>query len=144
VFGGEKPLKILSGGCLNAHGIDISSSTTLIYSRGRTATLLTHTKVDLPCEGLVIGTKGTLKLPNPFLCSTKLETPSGTLEFPLPQSDKKINFLNSTGLSYECEEVRRCIQSGRLESSIISHEESILISEIMETIRKQVGVVFDE
>lgn len=34
VFGGEKPIRILSGGHLNEDGIDESTSSTLLYSRG--------------------------------------------------------------------------------------------------------------
>ena len=50
VFGGERPDKILASGHLNQEGTDESTSTTLVYSGGRTATLITHSRVKLPCE----------------------------------------------------------------------------------------------
>jgi len=62
VFGLEKPLQILSGGHLNDDLVDESTSTTLIYSGGRTATLMTHYGVEVPSDAYVIGTKGTLKV----------------------------------------------------------------------------------
>jgi len=145
VFGGEKPLKVLSSGHLNAEGVDTSASTTLIYSKGRTATLVTHTRVELPNEAYAIGTKGTMKIPSPFWCSDKLQVASGeTLNFPLPPYKLKMNYGNSEGLSYQCHEVRKCIQNGQIESSILPHSESITIAEIMESIRKQVGVVYPQ
>jgi len=144
IFGGEKPLKILSSGHLNEEGVDLSTSTTLIYSGGRTATLNTHYVVDLPCEGLVIGTKGTLKLPKPFWCPDKLELASGeTVQFPLPPTKFTMNYCNSTGLSYEAMEVRRCIRNGITESPGMTHGESLLLAEIMDSIKKQVGVSYE-
>lgn len=59
---GERPVKILSGGHMNANGVDESSSTTLVFSNGRTATLVTHSKVELPNEAVLYGTKQTLKV----------------------------------------------------------------------------------
>jgi len=61
VYGTEHPLKIIAGGHLK-DGVDESTSTTLIYSGGRTATLLTHYGVQLPRDAYVIGSKGTLKV----------------------------------------------------------------------------------
>jgi dihydrodiol dehydrogenase / D-xylose 1-dehydrogenase (NADP) len=142
VFGGETPLKIVGAGVMNSQGVDESTSVTLLYSGGRTATFVTNTKVEMPNEAFAVGTKGTLKLNNVFNCSTTLETPSGTLEFPLPQAAKKFNFTNSCGLNYQCHEVRRCIKSGLIESPIVSHKESLQIAEIMESVRKQIGVVY--
>ncbi|XP_045114808.1 trans-1,2-dihydrobenzene-1,2-diol dehydrogenase-like isoform X2 [Portunus trituberculatus] len=61
VMGGERPTKILAGGHLNAHEVDETISATLVYSKGRVASIAASTKVDLPSEGFIIGTKGTIK-----------------------------------------------------------------------------------
>lgn len=58
-----------------------------------------------------------LQLHDPFWCSTKIEImpnegENKTLEFPLPDVDKEMNFWNSQGLSFQCNEVRRCILEG--------------------------------
>lgn len=34
-------------------------------------------------------------------------------EFPLPEPDMPLNYINSVGLRYEAEEVRRCLLKGR-------------------------------
>lgn len=62
IFEGEKPVKVISGGHLNPQGVDESSSTTIIYAGGKSATLVTHCRVNLPNEAIVVGTKGTLKV----------------------------------------------------------------------------------
>lgn len=62
--------------------------------------------------------------------------------WPLPEGKHKYNFMNSSGLRYEAEEVRKCIQSGLVQSSIVSHNESLIIANIEDEIRKQIGVVY--
>jgi len=142
---GEKPLKVIAGGHLNAGGVDQSTTATLIFSNGRTATLVTHYKVDLPNEAYIFGTKGTLKVRSPFWCPTELEEVGGkVISFPLPTEKLKCNFANSVGLHYQCHEVRNCISNGKTESSIVSHHHTLLIAEIMESIRTQVGVVYPQ
>lgn len=56
-------------------GVDEFAAITLKYSGERVAQLSCSIGVDLVNEAVVIGTKGKLKLPYPFWCPTKLETP---------------------------------------------------------------------
>jgi len=142
VFNGEKPIKVIGAGHMNSEGVDESTSVTLLYSGGRTATFVTNSKVELPNEAFAVGTKGTLKLEAPFWCSLGLVGPKGTEKFPLPPAVKKLNFGNSEGLAYQCHEVRRCIKSGLTESPVVSHKETLQIAEILESVRKQIGVVY--
>lgn len=50
--------------------------------------------------------------------------------------------MNSSGLRYEAEEVRQCIRSGLIQSGNVSHNESLIIANIEDEIRKQIGVVY--
>ncbi len=53
-----------------------------------------------------------------FVCPTSLITPTETLHFPLPKAlpgANKFNYPNSEGLSYEAQEVRKCIKNGTLQ-----------------------------
>lgn len=45
-------------------------------------------------------------------CATSIETPTGTLDFPLPDTILPCNFENSSGLKYEADEVRKCLKEG--------------------------------
>lgn len=51
---------------------------------------------------------------DPFWKPTKMIVLGKEKEFPLPPVKGKFNFSNSVGLSYEAEEVRRCLRSGKM------------------------------
>ncbi|XP_012263314.1 trans-1,2-dihydrobenzene-1,2-diol dehydrogenase-like [Athalia rosae] len=144
IYNGDKPTSIKSSGHLNENGIDTSMSATLTYDGGRTATILTHAVVSLPNEAFVIGTKGTLRVPQ-FWCPTKLVLPSGQeRSLTLPEGAHRFNFCNSAGLRYEAAEVRRCLKAGLKESPFVTHEESLAIAMIEDELRRQIGVVYSE
>lgn len=50
--------------------------------------------------------------------------------------------MNSCGLRYEADEVRKCIRDDKFESDFVTHNESLLIAHIEDEIRKQLGVVY--
>lgn len=62
--------------------------------------------------------------------------------WPLPEAKYNFNFINSCGLRYEADEVRKCIRDGKFESDFVTHNESLLIANIEDEIRKQLGVVY--
>lgn len=45
-------------------------------------------------------------------CPTSLEVNGKETEYPLPEPHLPLNFLNSTGMRYEAEEVRQCLLKG--------------------------------
>ena len=83
---------------------------------------------------VVYGSKGIIEIMYPFWCPTTLRVtlmdgpgsqnwsnPPTLYEYPVPTDtikplDGKFNFINSEGLSYEVNEVNRCIRQGLLES----------------------------
>ncbi|KAL5497634.1 hypothetical protein EMCRGX_G014143, partial [Ephydatia muelleri] len=93
-------------------GVDEFAAITLKYSGERVAQLTSTVGLNLKMDAVVVGTKGTLRLPFPFWCPSSLVTPTGTLEFPLPKCSKPMNFPNSEGLSYEANEIRACLLKG--------------------------------
>lgn len=64
-----------------------------------------------------------------FWCCTYLtDIDQNIKEWPLPKHKKgDFFFKNSTGLRYEAEEMRRCINEGLLESPDVTHEDSLII-----------------
>ena len=48
--------------------------------------------------------------------------------------------MNSCGLRYEAEEVKRCIDDELIQSDTVSHNESLIIAHIEDEIRQQIGV----
>lgn len=144
VMGGERPEKVVAAGHLNEEGVDATTSATIVYSKGRVATLNCSFRCELPCEGIVIGTKGTLKVANPIWCPIHLESPSGKFDSPLPDLGGSFNFLHGQGMMYEAAEVRRCLRGGLLESPYIKLDETLILAETMESVRKQVGVTYPQ
>jgi dihydrodiol dehydrogenase / D-xylose 1-dehydrogenase (NADP) len=62
VFNGEMPEKISAVGNLNENGVDLNCSAVLKFKNGRTATISTHSQINLPNEAHIVGTKGTIKV----------------------------------------------------------------------------------
>lgn len=60
----SEPTEVVCGGHVNASGADEAMSCVLTYSGGRTASLTTHSRVLLPNEATLVGTKGTIKVGN--------------------------------------------------------------------------------
>ena len=141
IFCGEKPERISAEGIINPNGIDTLIAVTLCYSGKRIAQITCTDLCTLPCDATVSGTKGQIKVFNQFWCPTKLETPDGIKEFPLPKPYLPTNFANSEGFCYEAEEVRHCLQEGKKESAVMPLEETQLVAEIMDEVMKQVGVI---
>ncbi|XP_008557626.1 trans-1,2-dihydrobenzene-1,2-diol dehydrogenase [Microplitis demolitor] len=143
IYDGEKPINVKAGGFLNADGVDTSTSATLLYKNNRTATVMTHSVVTLPNEAVIIGTEGVIKIPT-FWCPVTAELPSGKIKFDLPKAPLPFNFINSAGLRYEAMEARACLQKGLKESPKVSHAESLLIAELEDELRRQIGVVYPQ
>ncbi|XP_049870206.1 trans-1,2-dihydrobenzene-1,2-diol dehydrogenase-like [Pectinophora gossypiella] len=140
----EEPVKVTAVGELNQDGVDLVDTVVLEYSGGRRAVLNAHARVQLWNKATVYGTKGRLTLEEPFHFPTQLINVDGsTQEFPLHDSKLPYNFDNSAGLVFEAIEVARCIKEGLLESPRMSHQDSLIISKLQDTIRKQVGVHYD-
>lgn len=143
VFRGLKPVDIAITGHLNSSGTDESAGAIITYPGGKMAVVTTSARVALPNEGVVVGTKGTLKLPL-FWCPTELITPEKTYRWPLHESPVPYLHVNSAGLAYQAEEARVCIKNGLLENPSMTPEESIEIARLMDLMRKKLGVVFPE
>jgi len=61
-FDNEPPTKVVAVGALNEDGVDVSVAAALSYSGGRSATLRTHAIVELPCEAMIVGKEGYIKV----------------------------------------------------------------------------------
>jgi|SRR5882724_309443 len=62
VFNGETPEKIKAVGHLNKNGVDFDSSVALQFKGEKTATISTHSLVQLPNEAIIVGSKGIIRV----------------------------------------------------------------------------------
>uniref|UniRef100_A0A3Q3X8C8 Trans-1,2-dihydrobenzene-1,2-diol dehydrogenase n=1 Tax=Mola mola TaxID=94237 RepID=A0A3Q3X8C8_MOLML len=144
VFDGERPQSIQATGVLLDSGVDESVTVVMKFSRNRMALCAFSIAVRLPNDAVISGTEGSIKVLGPMHCPTTLLVNDQETEYILPEPCLPLNFTNSTGLRYEAEEVRQCLLKGLKESPQMPLADSILLTEIMDEIRKQIGVVFSQ
>ncbi|KAG7482265.1 trans-1,2-dihydrobenzene-1,2-diol dehydrogenase-like [Solea senegalensis] len=143
-FDGERPESIQATGVLLDSGVDESIVVVMRFSRNRIAFCSFSIAARLPNDAVISGTEGLIKVLGPMHCPTTLVVKDIESVYPLPEPCLPLNFTNSTGLRYEAEEVRQCLLQGLKESPRMPLGESVLLTEIMDEIRKQVGVVFHQ
>ena len=113
---------------------------TITYEDGGIATVATNSHgLFHSAKAQVHGTKGSITLHFPFWSATKITTPEGDFEFDVPKTKLDFNFVNCAYLANEAHHVRECLEKGLLESPVMPMSESMILAEILETIRKQVG-----
>ncbi|XP_078093445.1 trans-1,2-dihydrobenzene-1,2-diol dehydrogenase-like [Mustelus asterias] len=144
VFSGEKPESVQATGFLTEKGVDEAVTIVLKYSRKRMALVTVTMAIQLANQATISGTKGTITVPGFMWCPTSLVVNGKRQEFPLPAPPQPLNFTNSTGLRYEAERVRQCLQKGLKECPDLPLAESELIMSILDEARRQVGVVYDQ
>lgn len=140
VLGSRMPEAIAAVGHLNETGCDDATAIALKYPGGKTAVLGTSALADMNNDAFIWGTKGCIRIIDPFWCPTKVVCGNVTKEFPLPPGAHPYFNRNSSGFRYEANEVKRCIRQGLLECPKMTHAESITIAKIQEEVQRQIGV----
>ncbi len=132
------PAKSASGlAHFDAAGIDETSAWSQIHDKGRLASFSAAVRTNAPPEAFVYGKKGRIRVHAPFLGATKM-----TLSLD-GQDDQIIEEpFEGRGYQYEAIEVMECLNQGRLESDIMSLDESLFIMKTMDELRKQWGLIY--
>ncbi|XP_068598588.1 trans-1,2-dihydrobenzene-1,2-diol dehydrogenase-like [Brachionichthys hirsutus] len=144
VLDGEKPESVQATGALLESGVDETVVVSLKFSKNRLAVFTCSLSVELPNDAVIVGTKGTIRVPEHMWCPTSLVVNGEETQYPLPEPCLPLNFMNSTGLRYEAEEVRQCLLKGLKESPVMSHADSLLLAEVEDEVRRQLGVVYSQ
>ncbi|XP_055599859.1 trans-1,2-dihydrobenzene-1,2-diol dehydrogenase-like [Uranotaenia lowii] len=140
----QSPAEIKTEGEMNEENVDVHTNVELKFPSGATVKIRTSGVETLSNTATISGSEGTIKLPD-FWCPTELTDLDGTIKFyTLPMSKVECIQKNSVGLRYEAEECRLRIEAGDLESSIVSHSDSLAVARVQDTIRKQMGVEMAE
>lgn len=132
-----EPALIKAVSKLSVTGIDEYMNIVLQYAQGETAHLLSSIRFNTAVEAEIIGTKGKIKIKNPWFKATdfSIHLGDGTVQdFSMPHL--------SNGFEYEIREVMNCLRKGLLESEKMPHQLTLLISKIMEDVLMQAGVVY--
>uniref|UniRef100_A0AC11C5D1 Dihydrodiol dehydrogenase n=1 Tax=Ovis aries TaxID=9940 RepID=A0AC11C5D1_SHEEP len=126
-------------------GVDDTVTVILQYPGGVHGSFTCSISAQLANTVSVSGTKGMAQLLNPCWSPTELVVKGEHKEFPLPPAPgKEFNFTNGMGMCYEAKHVRECLQKGLKESPVIPLVESELLADILEEVRKAIGITFPQ
>lgn len=144
VFGGQRPEKISAVGRIHETGVDDTVTVLLQYPGGVHGSFTCSITAKLANTASVSGTKGTAQI-SPVWCPTELVVNGERKEFPVHLClDKRYNFSYGAGMCFEAMHVRECLRKGLKESPVIPLAESELLADILEEVRKVIGVTFPQ
>ncbi len=136
IFGEPTLIKTISK--LAASGVDEYANIVLQYANGGTAHLLSSIIFTTSVEAEIIGTKGRIRIKNPWFKAT---------DFSLHLNDGTIQNFSmghlSNGFEHEIKEVMRCLDNNLLESDKMPHRLTLSVSKIMEKVLQEAGVVYE-
>ena len=133
------PERVLAAGQPHPAGVNGQAAVILSDPRGNQAVLHTTLFSDTPTTATIAGTAATLTLPGPFY-------QPGDLVLTSAGGDRRLTFTEPRtahdALHFEATEAARCIAEGRLESPVRPLAESILTLQVLDEVRRQIGVTF--
>jgi len=117
------------------NGVDMQCTGSLIYANGALATFAASLSSDLPCDVMIVGSEGRIRVHPPFFASHALTRGSAEGKDEIAQLPHMGN-----GYPHEAIEVMECLRSGKLESDIMPLDESLAIMKTMDTLREPWGL----
>lgn len=131
------PVSITSSAVMTDKGVDGQSSTIFSYRDGAQAILTTTMIEQTPCRAVVAGLNGWLEIDRTFYspAAMRVVMNDGTVtEYP--------NTYVGHGLREQAEAFKQLVQSGKLESEILTWQDTIDIMKSMDTVRQQIGLKY--
>ena len=130
-----KPSSIKSLSKLAHNGIDEYANIILQYTNDATAQLFSAVTVQTPIEANIIGTKGKIRVDSPWYMATDFivtlhDGTSKSYSIPHP----------TNGFEYEIMEVMHCLENNLTESALVPHQQTLIVSQVMDELLKQAGV----
>jgi len=148
-FGEEKPEKVEISGEKNSDGCDLWGNITLKFSGGRHALLYYNGTMRASTYAYLAFEKGLIELPYFFWCPEGFTMIKGEIEkgekktFDFKLKDNEgYNLNHCAGLHYEADHVFEKISEGETESPIMPLRNTKQILEILDELRKILGVEY--
>lgn len=122
---------------LGETGVDKNLSLTFKYENELLAVMYSSFMADTPIVAEIHGEKGKIFLEACYFCprDIRITYNDGKEEI------IKFDFI-SNGYNYEAEEVVKCIQEGKIQSDLMSWNDSIKLIEMMDAIRQDCGIFY--
>ena len=131
------PVEINSSAVMTDKGVDAQSSMIFTYESGAQAVLTTTMIEQTPCRAVVAGLNGWLEIDRTFYnpASMRVVLNDGSVtEYP--------NTYSGHGLREQAESFKQLVQSGKLQSDILSWKDTVDIMKSMDTVRGQIGLKY--
>ena len=130
-----RPSRITAAGELSPTGSDFTCHVVLQYEEGRSAVISSTLLCQTSLTAEIAGTEGMIRIASPWYKNDRYEwaRTGGVLDTVV--LEPMVN-----GFEYQIREVMECLRNGRLESPLLPHRFSLMMAEIMDEIRRQVGV----
>ena len=131
------PTSITSKAVMTDRGVDAQTSMIFSYDNGAQAVLTTTMIEQTPCRAVVAGLDGWLEIDRTFYnpASMRVILNDGTVtEYP--------NAYAGHGLREQADAFKRIVQSGEVESKILSWKDTVDIMKSMDTVRSQIGLKY--
>ncbi len=133
------PDTIKAIGSLTEEGVDEDCSMLFQYNNGQHAVLESSLKAESALPAEIHGSRGSIRILNPWF----EKCPGIELEV---EGENKIVYpcqWEGHGLHFEVQEVLRCLESGKIESEMFSHEFSLQMIRAMDEVRGQINVTYN-
>lgn len=132
----RQPDRVASLAHLGQTGVDEEAGMILGYDKGELAVLYTAVRTNTPQAADILGADGSIHIPAQFWKATRavLTTSKGVVTAEMPHV--------GNGYNYQAAEVMRCMREGRLESPVMSLDETLAIMQTMDRIREQWGLKY--
>ena len=135
-----EPTLVQAAGQAHPSGVNGQATAILTDSAGNQAVINTTLFSNTPTTGVIAGTAATLTIPGPYYQPGDMTLSFATGEV-LTYTEPSVAH---DALYFEAAEVARCIGSGRLESPLRPLADSVATMRVVDEIRRQLGIVFDE
>jgi predicted dehydrogenase len=130
------PAHVSAEAVLCPTGVDVSTLAALRWEGGAVASAHASFTTRLPSAGLVVGTEGSLELPDHVspqsLVLRRFTTPERTEDVPAPGGEH--------GHRFQALEVHRCLAEGRRQSEVMPWDDSRGLADTLDRVRAAVGV----
>ncbi|MFC7528170.1 Gfo/Idh/MocA family protein [Actinoplanes sp. GCM10030250] len=132
------PVRAHAWAKLTPEGVDENTGVLLGYESGAVAALTCSINGNSRNGASITGTGGRIDVPPGFMVprSFVLNRPNGDVEeFEVP--------FEGSGYQFEAAEVQRCLLAGELESPLLTHDTTLRVMNLLDTLRDEIGVTYD-
>jgi predicted dehydrogenase len=131
------PTSITSKAVMTDRGVDAQTSMIFSYDNGAQAVLTTTMIEQTPCRAVVAGLHGWLEIDRTFYnpASMRVILNDGSVtEYP--------STYTGHGLREQAESFKQIVQSGAVESKVLTWKDTVDIMKSMDTVRSQIGLKY--